>query len=568
MTAQRAGAAPHRKTNWEAIDWQAANQNVRRLQARIVKAQQAGKRGKVKALQRLLTHSYSGKVLAVRRVTENQGKKTAGVDKVHWDTPAKKAAAVDSLRQRGYQARPLRRVYIPKQHDKTKRRALGIPTMADRAMQALYLLALEPIAETTGDPNSYGFRPQRSPADAIAQCFNTLAPGRSPQWIFEGDIRSCFDNISHEWLLTHVPMDKAILHQWLKAGYMDRSILYPTETGTPQGGIASPVLANLALDGLESALLAAFPHKPARGPGAKVNLSRFADDFVITGRSKELLEQEVKPLVQRFLQERGLELSQEKTRITHIEDGFDFLGQNVRKYRDGKQLKLLIKPSPASIRTVLDKARDIIQTHPQLPAGKLVRLLNPLIRGWALYHRHVVSSQVFKSIDASLFQALKQWARRRHPNRTKAWALRKYFHSVGADNWVFYGEADGQVRNLIQAASIPIRRHVKIRGTANPFDPAWEIYFEERLGVEMASSLQGRRQLLFLWKEQNGICPICQQKITKITGWHNHHRIWRSKGGSDRAENRVLVHPTCHNQIHSLGLYVEKPRPARGVHEA
>ena len=398
MTAQRAGAAPHRKTNWEAIDWQAANQNVRRLQARIVKAQQAGKRGKVKALQRLLTHSYSGKVLAVRRVTENQGKKTAGVDKVHWDTPAKKAAAVDSLRQRGYQARPLRRVYIPKQHDKTKRRALGIPTMADRAMQALYLLALEPIAETTGDPNSYGFRPQRSPADAIAQCFNTLAPGRSPQWIFEGDIRSCFDNISHEWLLTHVPMDKAILHQWLKAGYMDRSILYPTETGTPQGGIASPVLANLALDGLESALLAAFPHKPARGPGAKVNLSRFADDFVITGRSKELLEQEVKPLVQRFLQERGLELSQEKTRITHIEDGFDFLGQNVRKYRDGKQLKLLIKPSPASIRTVLDKARDIIQTHPQLPAGKLVRLLNPLIRGWALYHRHVVSSQVFKSI--------------------------------------------------------------------------------------------------------------------------------------------------------------------------
>jgi RNA-directed DNA polymerase len=512
----------------------------------------------------LLTHSYSAKLLAVRRVTENQGKRTAGVDQVVWDTPTKKAAAVDALKQRGYHARPLRRVYIPKPHDKTKQRPLGIPTMYDRAMQALYLLALEPIAETTGDANSYGFRPQRSPADAMAHCFNILAPSWAAQWIFEGDIKACFDKISHAWLEAHVPMDKAILHQWLKAGFMDRAILYPTEAGTPQGGIASPVLANLALDGLEAVLLAAFPRKPAWRPGVQVNLCRFADDFIITGRSKELLENEVKPLVERFLQERGLQLSPEKTHITHIEDGFDFLGQNVRKYRDGKRLKLLIKPSQASIRTVLNKARDIIETHKQVPAGKLVLLLNPLIRGWALYHRHVVSSQVFKSVDAALFQALKRWATRRHPGRSTAWALCKYFHTVGMDNWVFYGEADGQIRNLIQAASIPIRRHIKIQGQANPFDPAWEIYFEKRLGIAMATTLRGRSQLLRLWKEQNGLCPICHQKITQITGWHNHHRIWRSKGGADSTENRVLVHPTCHQQIHSLGLYVEKTASYEG----
>jgi RNA-directed DNA polymerase len=565
MTAQRAGAASHARISWEAIDWQAAHQNVRRLQARIVKAEQEGKRGKVKALQRLLTHSFSGKVLAVRRVTENQGKKTAGVDKILWDTPARKASAVGLLRQRGYQPQPLRRVYIPKKHGKNKHRALGIPTMRDRAMQALYLLALEPIAETTADPNSYGFRPGRSTADAIEQCFTVLGKGKSPQWILEGDIRACFDKISHDWLVAHIPMDKVILRKWLKAGYMDRSILYPTDEGTPQGGIASPALANMTLDGLERALLEAFPRKPSHGLTAMVNLSRYADDFVITGRSQELLENEVKPLVQRFLSERGLELSEEKTHITHIGDGFDFLGQNIRKYRDGKRQKLLIKPSKENVRTFLSKVREIIKTNQALPAGTLVARLNPVIRGWALYHRHVVSAKVFKSVDDAIYQALKQWARRRHPKKPHAWVTKKYFHTDGGDNGVFFGDDEGKTRNLVNAASIPIRRHIKVKGAANPFDPAWEVYFEERLGVKMEDTLVGRRQLLHLWKEQNGICPICHRMITRITGWHNHHRIWRSKGGPDTAENRVLVHPTCHSQIHSLGLYVEKPRPARGV---
>src|SRR5258707_1467458 len=259
MTAEQnaAGASFHGVTDWHDIDWASVSHNVRRLQARIVKATKEGRWGKVKALQRLLTHSFSGKALAVRRVTENQGKNTPGVDKVTWNTPQKKLNAIYSLRQRDYRPQPLRRIYIPKKNG--KKRPLGIPCMRCRAMQALYLLALDPVAETTADPNSYGFRPGRSTADAIEQCFIALGKQFSPQWILEGDIKGCFDAISHEWLLTHIPMEKAMLRKWLKAGYMEQRILYPTEPGTPQGGIISPVLANITLDGLEHAIHKAIP---------------------------------------------------------------------------------------------------------------------------------------------------------------------------------------------------------------------------------------------------------------------------------------------------------------------
>ncbi len=264
-------------TDWHAIDWKSVNRNVRRLQARIVKATKEKRWGKVKALQRLLTHSFSGKALAVRRVTENQGKNTPGVDKVTWKTPQKKINAVYSLRQREYHPQPLRRIYIPKKNG--KKRGLGIPAMKDRAMQALYLLALDPVAETTADPNSYGFRPQRSTADAIEQCFIALGNIHSAPWILEGDIKGCFDGISHDWLLTHIPMEKAILEKWLKSGYIDGNRLYPTEEGTPQGGIISPVLANMTLDGLEMRLLRErFPKTTVKGRAAKVNFVRYADD--------------------------------------------------------------------------------------------------------------------------------------------------------------------------------------------------------------------------------------------------------------------------------------------------
>src|SRR6202451_3317060 len=244
-TAKAVGAVSSGAAGWYAIDWQAINRNVRRLQVRIVQATKAGRWGRVRALQHLLTRSYSGKVSAVRRVTENKGKKPPGVDQEIWDTPEKKTQAVHELKRRGYQPQPRRRVYIPKSDGKTMR-PLGIPTMKDRAQQALHLLALDPVAETTADKNSYGFRQQRSCADAIGQCFNALKSATT-QWVLEGDIRSCFDKISHDWLLAHVPIDRVILQKWLESGYMEKHVLHETTDGTPQGGIISPALANCAL---------------------------------------------------------------------------------------------------------------------------------------------------------------------------------------------------------------------------------------------------------------------------------------------------------------------------------
>ena len=368
-------------------------------------------------LQRLLTHSLSGKALAVRRVTENTGKRTPGARGITWHTPEQKAEAIHTLTQRGYRPQPLRRVYIPKSTG--ARRPLSIPTMRDRAMQALYLLALDPIAETTADPNSYGFRRGRSTADAIEACFIALCRNDRAQWVLEGDIRSCFDRISHEWLLAHIPMDKTILAKWLKAGYMENRHLYPTEEGTPQGGICSPVIANMALDGLERLLVTRFPKKGSPQKRAKVNLIRYADDFCITGASKELLEQEVKPLVEQFLAERGLQLSPEKTVITHIEQGFDFLGQTVRKYHKGKEAKFFITPSKKNVKAFLAKIRNHIKTSRDLTAGELIVKLNPQIRGWALYHRHAVSKDVFHAVDHEIFKALWAWAQRRHRHKTR-----------------------------------------------------------------------------------------------------------------------------------------------------
>jgi RNA-directed DNA polymerase len=566
MTAdiRSAGAASHAEEGWHTINWESAYRIVCRLQARIVKAIQAGRWGKVKALQYLLTHSFSGKALAVRRVTENQGKGTPGVDQQTWDTPEKKATALQALQQRGYYPQPLRRVYIPKNNGKM--RPLGIPTMKDRAMQALYLQALDPIAETTADPNSYGFRKERSTADAIDQCHIVLSNRGGARWIFEGDIKSCFDRISHKWLMDHIPMCKTILQKWLKAGFMEKHVLHATEEGTPQGGICSPALANMTLDGLERKLRERYPKASALSRKVKVNLVRYADDFIITGSSKELLEEEVKPLVESFLKERGLELSPAKTHITRIEDGFDFLGQNVRDYGG----TILVKPSGKNVTTFLEKVRGIIKASEQATAGHLIVNLNPVLRGWANYHRHVSSKQTFSQVDHAIFQALWQWAKRRHPKKSRRWIKDRYFQVRGGRHWVFHGVVAGREETiqpvwLFAASRVPIQRHTKVKGEANPYDPSWEPYFEERLGVKMAGTLIGRWTLRNLWLEQGGICPVCNQKITTVTGWHNHHILWRTHGGKDTTENRVLVHPNCHQQIHSQGLDVGKPRPAKGV---
>jgi RNA-directed DNA polymerase len=418
-----AGAPAHDLAGWHAIPWPTAHHNVRRLQARIVKATQEGRGGKVKALQHLLTHSFSGKAIAVKRVTDNHGKHTPGVDRVIWNTPEKKMEAVLDLRRRGYRPSPLRRVLIPKSNGKM--RPLGIPTMRDRAMQALYLLALDPIAETTADPNSYGFRKERSTADAMMQCYIILARKGSAQWILEGDIASCFDKISHDWLLTHVPMDKEVLRKWLQAGYMEKQVFHPTEEGTPQGGIASPVLANLALDGLERRLKEQFPKSHGGTDRHKVHMVRYADDFIITGTSKELLEDEVKPFVEQFMKERGLDLSQDKTIVTCVDTGFDFLGHHVRKYNG----KYIAQPSRKNVHTFLERVRTIVKANKQAKTEHLIGLLNPVIRGWATYHRHDASKETFGSVDAAIFKVLWQWARRRHPKKHPSWVKDKYFHT-------------------------------------------------------------------------------------------------------------------------------------------
>jgi RNA-directed DNA polymerase len=437
--------------------------------------------------------------------------------------------------------------------------------MEDRAMQALYLLALDPIAETTADLNSYGFRKERSTADAIEQCFKLLSRGDRAEWILEGDIKSCYDRICHEWLLAHIPMDKTILKKWLKAGFIEKHIYHPTEEGTPQGGIASPVLANMTLDGLERELRKQFP----QDQGNKVNFVRYADDFIITGKTKEVLEGKVLPLVESFLSPRGLELSEEKTHITRIEDGFDFLGQNVRKYNG----KLIIKPADKNVQAFLKKVRSIIEGNPTASAGSLIVRLNPVIQGWADYHRHICSKQTYSKTDHAIFKKLWYWANRRHKNKGKPWIKDKYFKSIAHRNWVFSGtiekpNGEMQAVHLRSAAYTPIKRHIKVKGDANPYDPEWEIYFERRLDWKMEANLKGQQRTLNLWKSQNGLCPVCNQKITEITGWHNHHIAWRSKGGTDTAENQVLLHPNCHSKVHCQKLTVVKPRPARGATKA
>jgi len=449
---------------------------------RIAKATREGNTREVKAFQRLLTRSFSAKALAVKRVTDNQGKKTPGVDGETWSTPKAKLKAVLSLERNGYKPKPLRRVYIPKSNG--KKRPLGIPTMRDRAMQALYKLALEPVAENLADGNSYGFRPERSTADAIAQCYIALSKRFSAQWILEGDIKGCFDNISHEWLMENVPMDKDILQKWLKAGFIDRGILFPTEAGTPQGGVISPVLANMALDGLEAELrsLESGLHKRFR-QRHKVHMVRYADDFIITGCSQELLRDKVQPLVVDFLRERGLELSPEKTRITHIEEGFDFLGQNIRKYGG----TLLITPSRKNVKAFLAKVRKVLKENQTAKQVNLIKLLNPIIRGWANYHRHVVAMKTFSKVEHLIWRALWQWCKRRHPQKGSWWIKEKYFKNLGSRKWVFAAPTDrvrddGQpeMMKLVNPAYIKIRRHIKIKGNANPYDPKWEPYFNQR----------------------------------------------------------------------------------------
>jgi RNA-directed DNA polymerase len=353
-------------------------------------------------------------------------------------------------------------------------RPLSIPTLYDRAMQALHALALAPIMETLGDRNSYGFREGRCCADALEQCHTLLARRCSPAWVLEGDIKACFDEIGHAWLLQNVPMDRQILKQWLKAGYLEKGKLFPTTAGTPQGGIISPILANLTLDGLEQAI------KGAAKRGDKVNFVRYADDFIVTGATREILEQNVKPALTAFLTSRGLRLSEQKTVITHTQQGFDFLGHTVRKYGD----KLLTKPSKRNIQTMLAKARECIKSCLGLKTDELIRKLNPRLRGWANYYRYSSAKRTFNKVDQEVYRALWRWTKRRHPEKSAKWRKRKYF-MVASSHWEFAVRvrmADGKdgLLKVYQLARTPVARYLKVRGHANPYDPQYTEYFRKR----------------------------------------------------------------------------------------
>jgi RNA-directed DNA polymerase len=353
--------------------------------------------------------------------------------------------------------------------------------MKDRAKQAVHTLALDPIAECLADPNSYGFRRERSTADAIQQCFIVLARRPMARWVLEGDITACYDRISHEWLNEHVPMDKGILRKWLKSGYVARKTFHATEEGTPQGGITSPVLCNLTLDGLEHQLKTRFKRR-------KVNLVRYADDFIATGDSEALLRDEVKPVIEAVLADRGLELSPEKTRIVHIEEGFDFLGQHVRKYNG----KLITKPARKAVKNVLAKIGGILKRNVSSKTADVIRQLNPVIRGWANYHRHVCSKDTFSHVDWQIWRQVWRWTRRRHPNRSWNWIKARYFPPHAGRQGVFTGVVKGgrEIR-LAAAAATPIQRHVKVQVTANPYDPPYATYFAERRAKGRSYAYQG-----------------------------------------------------------------------------
>lgn len=484
---------------------------------------------------------YYAKALAVKKVTTNKGKNTAGVDGEKWSTPASKMRAVLSLSDKHYKAKPLRRVYIDKKSKKSKR-PLSIPCMYDRAVQALCALALDPVSETTADRNSFGFRKGRS-THVLRIYFQALTRKYSSEWVLEGDIKGCFDNSSHEWLLENIPMDKSILAQFLKAGFVFKREFFPTEEGTAQGGVISPILANMTLDGMQQALAEHFDVNRKVNASThnkhKVNLIRYADDFIITANTKEKAE-EAKLVIQSFLKERGLELSEEKTMITHINDGFDLLGWTFRKFNG----KLIIKPSKASTKAfVANLLETILKRGKAWKQEVLIEMLNQQIKGWANYHQSVSASETFAYIDYILYELLWRWASRRHPHKGKWWVSTNYWHRRGSRNWVFSTEN----KELLRVDHISIVRHVKIQTAVNPYLDLE--YFQERKFKQGMRRLSGRFKLI--WKNQDGRCYHCGMPMEVMEDREIYFKIPKSEGGKDEVPNMAYVHKSCQQ------LYIE-----------
>lgn len=536
--AERLSDSKTLEFQWKSIDWKEAETYVNRLQVRIAKATQEKKWNTVKRLQYLLTHSYYAKAMAVRKVTTNKGENTSGVDKELWSTPASKMRGVLTLTDKNYKAKPLRRVFIEKKGKKAKR-PLGIPCMYDRAMQALYALALDPVAETTADTKSFGFRKGRSCHDACEYIFTALSRKNCAEWVLEGDIKGCFDHISHEWLIDNIPMDKSVLKKFLKAGFIFENELFPTNDGTPQGGVISPILANMALDGIQKILSDRF-HTNRLGKvdnrfqiTNKVYLVRYADDFIVTAATKEIAE-EAKELIRKFLKTRGLELSEEKTTITHVGDGFDMLGWTFRKFKG----KLIVKPSKKSIKSfVASLSETILKRGKAWKQEPLIEKLNEQIRGWTNYHQSVCASEAFAHIDYVLFELLWRWAKRRHPHKNRWWVSTNYWHKKGNRSWVFSTEN----KELLRVDHIPIVRHTKVRMDANPYFDTQ--YFLDRKFQQGMKRLSGRFKLI--WKNQNGCCYHCGMPMEISDEREIFFKVLKSAGGKDEVMNMAYVHKSC-----------------------
>lgn len=517
------------KLIWDNIDWNKINLFINRIQSRIVKATLNKNWKLIKDLQRLLVNSYYAKLLAVKRVTSNKGKKTPGVDNVILHTSEEKYELSIALNRKIYRPKPLRRIHIKKKNGRL--RPLGIPTMYDRAMQSLYLMALEPIVETLADKNSFGFRKGRSCADAREQLFINYSRKTGPMWILEGDIKGCFDNISHEWLVNNVPMDKSILRKFLKAGFIQNGFKFATDNGTPQGGIIGPCLSNFTLDGIEKLLKDNFKrHKNEGKKRPKVHVIRYADDFIITAGTKEMAIR-AKELVTEFLNHRGLELTEEKTLITYINDGADFLSWNIRKYNG----KLLIKPSTNSIKSVISKIRDVINNNKSTHQDLLIAQLNPIITEWSNYHQGAVSKHTFQKIDHIIYLMIWKWCKRRHPNKGKKWIKSRYFKSNESRNWIFK-----DTLTLKKMSDKHIIRHLRLKLDKNPFIDVE--YFEKRKYRMGCLKLSGNMKNL--WIKQKVYCPICKE-LMDIAEDRRMMYINDNLNSKDKINKMIMVHKNC-----------------------